>query len=132
MILVTDQDPKVGSDKKSRSKITGLEMILDRDLYTSGLKIKDRKNTFTYHASNLKHISKHVVHFNSSRQFYQVSVHNRYGERQFIFRMEGCSKVASESLFLRGVATKSPTLIVSEMTYNVSSGTLNPTIQCQH
>jgi len=31
MIIVIDQDHKVKSDLKSRSKVTGLEMILDQD-----------------------------------------------------------------------------------------------------
>ena len=40
MIIVKDQDHKVKSDLKSRSKITGLEMILDQDHLKSDLRSK--------------------------------------------------------------------------------------------
>ena len=48
VILVIDQDHQVESDRKSRSKITGLETILDHDHFTRRPKITQ---TYSYNTA---------------------------------------------------------------------------------
>jgi len=54
-------------DLKSRSKITGLEMILDQDHFATDLRSYKHIDVIQHNTG--KYNSKHGIHLNSSRRF---------------------------------------------------------------